>query len=103
MTAHHHFDRLHVNRPPEAPDYSGADLETDGDDLLNWLVPVILYDGNGDLRGVRFGMVKWTNEDLLKAIGREGFSRFEHMGEGAKRRALDDWTAARMEEMGDAE
>lgn len=89
--------------PDEGPDYSSVDLETDGADLLNWLQPTILCTGTGVLRGVRFGDVTWTTDDLLKAIGREGFSRFEHISADELRPALDDWTAARIEEMGDAE
>jgi hypothetical protein len=103
MTAHHQFDRLHVSRPPEAPDHTGADLQLDATDMLDGLDIVGCYSGDGELYGLRIGRLTLSEAQVRQMLGPKHFARVQWLTTDELRRALDDWTAARMEEMGDAE
>lgn len=106
MTAHHHtghFDRLRVDPPPEAPDYSDADLQLDATDMLDGLEILGCYSGNGELYGMQIGHLTLTEAQVRQMLGPKHFARVQWLTTDELRRALDDWRAARIEERGDAE
>jgi hypothetical protein len=101
MTAHHQhrFDRLRVDPPPEAPDYSGADLQIDAADMLDGLEVVGCYSGDGELYGLRIGALTLTEAQVRLMLGPQHFAAVQWLTTDELRRALDDWTAARLEEV----
>lgn len=89
--------------PPEEPDYAGVDLELDATDMLDGLDIVGLYSGNGELYGLRIGRLTLTEAQVRQMLGPQHFARVQWLTTDELRPALDDWTAARVEEQGDAE
>ena len=81
MTAHHRhpLDRLRADPPPEDANWTGADFEADGSDILEMLDATALYDGDGDLYGLRIGRKTFSEADLKLMLDPAHFARIQHM------------------------
>lgn len=79
----------------------GLTITTDEPDMLNWLSPFAVHDGDGRLIGARFGDLPLSLDDLRRAIGDEGVKRFARLDEDKLARARADYTAAMIEQMGE--
>lgn len=99
MTAHHmgRFDRLRVSPPPEQPDYSGADLERDMDDLLHGIEAVGLFDGDGELYGLRIGKLTLTEAQVRMMLDPAHFDRIRYLDDVTLRRLREDWEQGQAE------
>lgn len=99
MTAHHRhpLDRLRVSPPPEPHDYSGCDLEHDMDDMLHGIETVGLFDGDGELYGLRIGRLTLTEAQVRMLLEPAHFDRIRYLDDVTLRRLREDWEQSQAE------
>lgn len=83
------------------PDYSGLTIESEEEDMLNWLSPFAVRDGDGRLIGARLGNLPLSLDQLRLAIGDDGVERFAHLGNDELNAARADYDEAMIEQMGE--
>ena len=101
MTAHHRhpLDRLRADPLPEAPDWSSAcDFEVDGADILDGLDVTALYDGDGDLYGLRIGGLTLSWNQISAMLEPDHFKRIKRMDAVELEQRRQDWLASMMED-----
>ena len=92
------YDAWRLRGPDEGPDYSGLTIEREDSDALDWIVPVLIYDGDGDLIGARLGTLELSLDELRKALGDEGYSRFTTLDSAALDDARADYMTDKWED-----
>lgn len=81
--------------PPEAPDWSSAcDFEVDGADILDGLDVTALYDGDGDLYGLRIGELTLSEAHIRKMLDPAHFASICTMDAVELEQRRRDWLAS---------
>jgi hypothetical protein len=98
MTGHHRhpLDRLRADPPPglDDRDWRDAYFETDGSDILEGLDATALYDGDGDLYGLRIGRLTLSEAQIKLMLDPAHFARIRTMDPMTLDTARQDWLAS---------
>jgi len=103
MTAHHRhpLDRLRADPPPGLDDRdwsSACDFEVDGADILDGLDVTALYDGDGDIYGLRIGGLTLSWNQISAMLEPDHFKRIKRMDAVELGQRRQDWLASMMED-----
>jgi hypothetical protein len=82
-----------------APDWTNAcDFEVDGNDILEGLAAIALYDGDGELYGLRIGGLTLSEAQIKLMLDPAHFARIRSMDPITLETARQDWLASMMDD-----
>mgnify|MGYP000888433847 CR=1 FL=1 len=99
-----YFDRLRADPPPglDEPDWSSAcDFEVDGADIIDGLAVTALYDGDGDIYGLRIGGLTLSWNQISAMLEPDHFKRIKRMDAVELEQRRQDWLASMEEHKND--